>query len=168
MRDLLLRLQVKGLDSQLLARDDLDVPAAARAAGEREAVQATFGATRPAPPSCRDLPDRQLGAVEHGALGDQLEGELERRRHDLAQVADGHLDSAHATPSGMALRDRDDGLGDRELVHQQILGSGSPTSWSITLLPPNAVSTSTIAGGSVLTSPISAARGSIARIAASA
>ena len=27
-------------------------------------------------------------------------------------------------------------LGDRELVHQQILGSGSPTSWSITRRPP--------------------------------
>ena len=42
-------------------------------------------------------------------------------------------------------------------MHQQILGSGSPTSWSITRLPPNAVSTSTMPGGSVLTSPISAA-----------
>ena len=40
---------------------------------------------------------------------------------------------------------------------QQILGSGSPASRSITRLPPKAVSTSTIPGGSVLTSPISAA-----------
>ena len=37
-------------------------------------------------------------------------------------------------------------VGDRELVHQQILGSGSPTSWSITRRPPNAVSTSTMPG----------------------
>src|SRR4051794_16658651 len=53
---------------------------------------------------------------------------------------------------------------------QQILGNGSPTSWSITRRPPNAVSTSTIAGGSVLTSPISAAcsQPGTARIAASA
>ena len=40
---------------------------------------------------------------------------------------------------------------------QQIRGSGSPASRSITRLPPKAVSTSTIPGGSVLTSPISAA-----------
>src|SRR4051794_15897045 len=40
---------------------------------------------------------------------------------------------------------------------QQILGKGSPTSWSMTRRPPNAVSTSTIPGGSVRTSPISAA-----------
>src|SRR3954447_7464439 len=53
---------------------------------------------------------------------------------------------------------------------QQILGSGSPTSWSMTRRPPNAVSTSTIAGGSVRTSPISAAcsQPGTARIAASA
>ena len=43
------------------------------------------------------------------------------------------------------------------LSPQQIRGSGSPASRSITRLPPNAVSTSTIPGGSVLTSPISAA-----------
>src|SRR5918911_401391 len=40
---------------------------------------------------------------------------------------------------------------------QQIRGRGSPTSRSITRRPPNAVSTSTIPGGSVFTSPISAA-----------
>src|SRR6476646_2977749 len=53
---------------------------------------------------------------------------------------------------------------------QQILGSGSPTSWSMTRLPPNAVSTNTIPGGSVLTSPISTARShpGTARSAASA
>src|SRR4051794_18892195 len=79
------------------------------------------------------------------------------------QVDAGDLAPRRVTPS-----DRDDGLGDRELVHQQILGSGSPTSWSITRLPPNAVSTSTIPGGSVRTSPMSAARGSIARSADSA
>ena len=41
---------------------------------------------------------------------------------------------------------------------QQIRGRGSPTSWSMTRLPPNAVCTSTIPGGSVFTSPISTAR----------
>ena len=40
---------------------------------------------------------------------------------------------------------------------QQIRGSGSPASRSITRLPPKAVSTSTIPGGSVRTSAISAA-----------
>ena len=43
------------------------------------------------------------------------------------------------------------------LSPQQIRGSGSPTSWSITRRPPKLVSTSTIPGGSVRTSPISAA-----------
>ena len=46
----------------------------------------------------------------------------------------------------------------RSFLAQQIRGSGSPTSWSITRLPPKLVSTSTIPGGSVRTSPISAAR----------
>ena len=56
------------------------------------------------------------------------------------------------------------------LLSQQIRGSGSPTSWSMTRLPPKAVSTSTMPGGSVLTSPISAAspNPSTARSAASA
>ena len=41
--------------------------------------------------------------------------------------------------------------------HQQILGSGSPASRSITRRPPKAVSTRTIPGGSAVTSPISTA-----------
>ena len=43
------------------------------------------------------------------------------------------------------------------LLSQQIRGSGSPTSWSMTRRPPKAVSTRTTPGGSVRTSPISAA-----------
>src|SRR5687768_13822194 len=73
-------------------------------------------------------------------------------------MADAHLHAQHAATARMTLGDGHDRLGEGELVHQQILGSGSPTSWSITRLPPNAVSTSTIPGGSVRTSPISAAR----------
>ena len=56
------------------------------------------------------------------------------------------------------LRVRVGGRHRRSFLAQQIRGSGSPTSWSITRLPPKLVSTSTIPGGSVRTSPISAAR----------
>ena len=62
------------------------------------------------------------------------------------------------------------GCGHVHSLLEQIRGSGSPTSWSITRRPPNAVLTSTIPGGSVFTSPISAARSqpSTSRSAASA
>ena len=84
----------------------------------------------------------------------QLERERERVRHDLAQVAGGHLHGGDAPAARALARDPHHRLGDRELVHQQIRGSGSPTSWSITRRPPKAVSTSTIPGGSARTSPI--------------
>ena len=51
----------------------------------------------------------------------------------------------------------------RLLLFQQIRGSGSPTSWSITRLPPKLVSTRTMPGGSVFTSPIVGASGARAR-----
>src|SRR5204862_3167504 len=115
----------------------------------------------------RDLVHHELRPPDHRPLGDEGEGERERVGHDLPQVADADLDARHAALAGVPGGDLDDGVGERELVHQQILGSGSPTSWSITRRPPNAVSTSTIPGGSVRTSPISAAS-SKARNAASA
>src|SRR4051795_10194330 len=141
MRALLLLVhQVERLDPEFLSGDHLDVPAAARGARQGEAVQPAHRSAAAAAPARGHLLEHQLGAVERGALGDELEGERERRRDHLAQVADGHLHARDPSSRRMTLRDRDDGLGDRELVHQQILGSGSPTSWSITRRPPNAVS----------------------------
>src|SRR3954469_14700206 len=153
---------------QLLATEQLEVEAAARLAVQREVVQLALGAAGAAAAGRADVFQRQLGAGEHRALCDQLEGELQRRGHDLAQPADLDLDAGHPALACMTLCDRDDGLGDRELVHQQIRGSGSPTSWSIKRRPPKAVRTSTIPGGSAVTVPISAAVGSRPRSASSA
>src|SRR5688500_1599645 len=167
IRDLLLHVQ--RLDRELLAVDDLYGGGAARA-DQREAVEPALRTARPATDGDGNLLQHQLGALQRRPLGDQLERELERRRHDLAQVPDPHLDPADPPPARVPDGDVGDRAGDRQFVHQQILGSGSPTSWSITRRPPNAVSTSTMPGGSSRTSPISAARSqpSTARRAASA
>src|SRR3954449_12417897 len=146
------------VDEQLLAPAHLDVEPAAVLALQRELRQRAVEPARPAPAAGRHDLHHELGALELGALGHEGEAELERGRDHLAQVADLQLDLRHLAPGGMSARDADHGVGDRELVHQQILGKGSPTSWSITRRPPNAVSTSTMPGGSVRTSPISAAR----------
>src|SRR4051794_12285872 len=154
-------LELERVDEQLVSAPNLDVQRPARAAQRRERHEPCRGIAAIADRLCRDVLDGQLGAVERRAGGDQVPGEQQRRGHALAQVADADLDLPDAAPVRMSLRDRPDCVGYRELVHaapQQILGSGSPTSWSITRLPPNAVSTSTMFGGSVLTSPISAAR----------
>src|SRR3954451_8026979 len=161
---------LQGVDEQLLAPEHLHVEPAARLALQRELRQRAVEPARPAPATGRHDLHRQLGALELGALGHEGEAELERGRDHLAQVADLQLDLRHLAPGGVGTRDADHGVGDRELVHQQILGKGSPTSWSITRRPPNAVSTSTMPGGSVRTSPISAAcsQPGTARSAASA
>src|SRR4051812_40229709 len=158
------------VDEQLLAAEHLDVEPAARLALQRELRQRAVEPARPAPAAGRHDLHRKLGALELRALRNEPEGELERRRDHLAEVADLQLDAADLAARGVRARDANHGVCDRELVHQQILGSGSPTSWSITRRPPNAVSTSTIAGGSVLTSPMSAAcsQPGTARSAASA
>src|ERR1700750_578881 len=166
-------LDLQGVDQQLLAPEHLDVEAAARLTAQRKLRQGPVGPAGPAPATGPPVLDHELGALELGPLGHEAEGELERRRHDLAQMPDLQLDRADLAAGGVGARDADHGVGDRELVHgvpQQILGNGSPTSWSITRRPPNAVSTSTMPGGSVRTSPISAARSQpgIARIASSA
>ena len=91
------------------------------------------------------------------AVDDVLEARVRRRRHRdrvaLAREARRHPEDVRGDlpPSacwfGYELGRRHRSL---PLLAQQIRGSGSPTSWSITRLPPNAVSTSTIPGGSVL------------------
>src|SRR5215213_1885196 len=163
-------LELERVHQQLLAADQLEVQPAAAPAHQREARQLALRAAGPADPGGGDLLQRQLGAVQLGALRGQLERERQRVRDDLAQVPDLDLDPHDRPPGRMAAGDFDDGTGERELVHQQILGRGSPTSWSITRLPPNAVSTSTMPTGSVRTSPISAASSppGAARSAASA
>src|SRR3954452_15113163 len=78
MCDLLFGLEIKGLDSQLLARGHRDVPAAAGPAGERKVVETALRAATPAAACRRHLHEHQLRARELSALGDQLERELER------------------------------------------------------------------------------------------
>src|SRR5437867_6034412 len=126
-------LELERVHQQLLAAEQLEVQPPARRAAQREPAQRGLRAAAAAAPGRRDRLDDQVGALDGRALRHQLEGELERAGDHLAQVP--HLDlhardrAAHRVPVG----DPDDGFGDRELVHppQQILGSGSPTSWSI-------------------------------------
>ena len=147
-------------------------PAPATGAAQREASsslsapQRAAAARRPAPPRSPARRPSTRVPSRH-----ELEGERQRVGHHLAQVPDLHLDPRDRPPGRVALGDaRRSPRRSRARARQQILGSGSPTSWSITRLPPNAVSTSTIPGGSVLTSPISAASSppGAARSAASA
>src|SRR3954463_6201279 len=83
--------QYKCFHEQLLATEQLDVEAAAGAAGQRELHEVRLGAARAAPARSRHLLQRQLGALERRAVGHELEGELQRVGDHLAQVADLHL-----------------------------------------------------------------------------
>src|SRR5215207_6788037 len=151
-------LELQCVDQELLACDDLHVQAPAVRAGQREPGQLTLARAPPAAPGRGHLAQDELGALHRRVLRHELERELQRRGHDLAQMADQHLDAHDAPALGVPRRDLDDRRRQRQLVHQQILGRGSPTSWSITRRPPKPVSTRTMPGGSVRTSPSSAAR----------
>src|SRR3954453_12833671 len=106
------------VDEQLLAPELLDVEPAARLALQRELRQRAVEPACPAPAAHRHDFHRELRALELGALGHEAEGELERRRHDLAQMADLQLDRADLGARGVRARDADHGVGDRELVHR--------------------------------------------------
>src|SRR3954462_5517566 len=108
---------LQGVDEQVLAPEHLHVDPAARPALPWELRQRAVEPARPAPAAGRHDLHRQLGALELGALGHEGEGELERGRDDLAQVADLQLDLRHLAPGGVSTRDADHGVGDRELVH---------------------------------------------------
>src|SRR4051812_34103073 len=84
-------LDLERVDEQLVAASNLDVQRPARAAQRRERLQLGLHGARAAVCGRRYVLDRQLRAVERRALGDQVPGELQRRRHHLAQVADAHL-----------------------------------------------------------------------------
>src|SRR3954447_22199218 len=73
MRDLLFHVQ--RLHSQLLAGDDLDVARAAGPAVQWEAVETALRPARGAAGGGGDLVQRELGALDAGALGDELERE---------------------------------------------------------------------------------------------
>src|SRR4051794_14935590 len=150
--------QLERVHEELLALRHVHVQPAAPLARHGEGGHRPLGPAPAAAQDHRDLAHHELRAADHRPLGDEGEGERERIGHDLPQVADADLDARHAALAGVPGGDLDDGVGERELVHQQILGSGSPTSWSITRRPPNAVCTITMPGGSVRTSPMSAAR----------
>src|SRR3954470_22849743 len=117
MRDLLF-LHVQRLDEQLLPAHDPHVGGTARGAQQREAVEHALYPALPAASGGGDHVQHQLGTLDRGALGDQLEGERQRRRHDLPQVPDRHFDPAHRAPARVADGDVHDALGDRQLVHQ--------------------------------------------------
>src|SRR3954452_19238042 len=137
------------VDEQLFALEQLHVEASTAGARQREAVEFGVGPARAAAAGGGDDVHLQLGAFGEGALGHEGPGEGERIGHDLPQVPELDCHALDRPLVGVRERDLQDGVGDRELVHQQILGSGSPTSSSMTRLPPKLVSTSTMPGGSV-------------------
>src|SRR6185436_10740618 len=125
VRDQRFLFDLQGVDQQLLAPEHLDVERAARPAAQRELGQRAVEPARPAPASGRNDLHHELGPLELRALGHEAEGELQRRRHDLAQVADLQLDLRDAAAVGMSTRDADHGVGDRELVHRALSRSSA-------------------------------------------
>src|SRR3954467_3780268 len=109
-----------GVHEQLLPADQLHIQAPARLAGQREARQLALLATAPANAGGGHFLQDQLGALGLRALGDEREGERQRVGHDLAQVPDLDLDALDPAPARVRARDPHDGVGDRELMHQQI------------------------------------------------
>src|ERR1700754_5154518 len=93
--------ELQRVDPQLLAAQQLQVQAAARAAAQREPGQLALGPAAPAAPGRWDLLHGQLGALERRALRHELERERERRRDDLPQVAHLELDLRDGAPRGM-------------------------------------------------------------------
>src|SRR3954453_21476222 len=80
--------QLQGVHQELLAPEHFHVEPAAGLAAQRERRQRAVGAARAAPAAGRHDLHHELRALELGALGHQAEGELERGRHDLAQIPD--------------------------------------------------------------------------------
>src|SRR5436190_1348520 len=117
------------VDEQLLATEHVEREAATVRALQREVLEHADLAAVQAPPLGGDGLEHKLGAVERGPGGDEAERELQRRRHDLAQVPDLHLHAGDATARGVTLCDRNDGLGDRELVHQCLRPSTASSAW---------------------------------------
>src|SRR3954470_18125490 len=118
--------QLEGIHQQLFPAHELHVQARAARAREREPVQLALGPASPAAPGRRDVLQLQLGALGDRPLRHQRERERQRVRDDLAQVADLDLDRRDAAAARVLAGDAHDRVGDRQLVHQQILGSGSP------------------------------------------
>src|SRR3954463_11537079 len=123
VRDCVIELQ--RIHEQLLTAEQLQVQPFAHRALQGEAVQLALGTAAAAAAGGRDLLHRQLGALDARALGDELEGEGERRRDHLAQVADLQLPSRHGATGRVLLSDPDHRLRDRELVH-----AGLSRSWA--------------------------------------
>src|SRR5919107_6349448 len=117
IRDQRVVFDLQGVDEQLLAPEHLNVEPAARPALQRELRQRAVEPARPAPAAGRHDLEPELRALELRDLRDEGEGELERRRDHLAQVADLQLDAGDLAPGGVSTRDADNGVGDRELVH---------------------------------------------------
>ena len=117
-------------------------------AAEGKVRQDRLRAARPGSvPAAGTTSISQLGALQRGALGHQLE--RERRAPTARPGADARPSARRSPPGGRAacrsaIATTDWAIASSCTSPQQILGSGSPTSWSITRRPPNAVSTSTM------------------------
>src|SRR3954452_11799029 len=93
---------LQGVDLELLAAEHLHVEAAAGLALQRELRQRAVEPARAAPATGRHHLDHELGALELGALGHEAEGELQRGRDHLTQVADPQVDLADLPPGGVS------------------------------------------------------------------
>src|SRR5918911_1169467 len=98
-------LDLERVDEQLLAPEQLDVEAPARRALERQLRERALGAASAAPARDRHDLHRELGTLDLRALRHEPEGELERRRHHLAQVAHLQLHARHPPPPGVRAGD---------------------------------------------------------------
>src|SRR5829696_2003342 len=78
-------LELQCVDQELLACDDLHVQAPAVRAGQREPGQLTLARAPPAAPGRGHLAQDELGPLHRRVLRHELERELQRRGHDLAQ-----------------------------------------------------------------------------------
>src|SRR3954462_7260647 len=118
-------LELERVDQQLLPLEQLEIEARACRALQRESLQLRLCPAPPAASARRDLFHDQLRTRDRGALRHQFEGEGQGRRHHLTQVPDPELHLHHLPAGRMTLRDADDGLGDRQLVHASPLSRSS-------------------------------------------
>jgi hypothetical protein len=109
-------LDIDRFDHELVAADQLRVSAPARA-GAKEPIHSEFPIATPAPKQTRDLDDVELGALERGVFGDDVEAKDDRIRHDARKLSDLERDARHAFSLRGLENDRHDIARDPKLVH---------------------------------------------------
>src|SRR5919201_4155992 len=109
--------ELQRLDEQLVAGNNVDADASALRACKRELRHIALELAPRAVDARRDVLDIQPRALHSRPGGDEAERELQRVGHDLAQPADLDLDARDDSSLRVVASDRDDCVGNRELVH---------------------------------------------------